>query len=148
MLNRLPHFVDLLDRALTEGPLVHRRKSLMNLLDARSTNDDRIAMLRLQWAVVSHPSLVNELASPHNTRPLGGSYISQLRLGDSFIFGNGIPLLKCLKIGRFPVEFKIHLANWLLGIEAAFSFGDVLLGLSQETSGHWAVGVETDTQLS
>lgn len=124
ILDPLPNLLNSPRRLLTNRPLLNPSKSLLQLLQTRRANDNRISILRLEGTVVLHPAIRN------------------VRFRRAFLFGYCGPFLESFDKARLVEALVVSVAVRTGWVEAAFAGGDVGGGFGEEAAGEGRVGVE------
>lgn len=125
MLHTVPDALDPLLGLGAQRALLDTGYRAPELLQARSPDDDGVALGAIEDRVVDRPAE------------------GQLRRRDALRLGDRVPLVQRAE-DRGPVEVQVlvELSDETLGVPPALAFLELLLGLGEEAAGDWAVGVE------
>lgn len=124
ILNTLPNLPNSPRRLLTNRPLPNSSKRLLQLLQRRRPNNNRISILSLERTIILHPA------------------VRKIRPRRAFLLRDCSPFFEGFKeaglVEALVVGFAVR-GGW---IEAAFARGDIGGGFGEEAAGERRVGVE------
>jgi len=123
--NSLPDLINSSRRSITNTPLPNPSKRLLQLLQRRRPDNNRIPELRFQSTVILHPP-IREISF---RRTLALCYCG--------------PLVEGFEEAGLVEARVVGVAVLGAGGEAAFACGDVGGGFGEEAAGEGGVGVET-----
>lgn len=125
MLHTVPYALDPLLGLGAQRALLDAGHCAPELLQARRPDDDGVALGAVENRVVDRPAE------------------GQLRRRDALRLGDRVPLVQRAE-DRGPVEVQVlvELSDEALGVPPPLALLELLLSLSEEAAGDWAVGVE------